>query len=434
MKLSIKQLLNHRVLKDIVLLMTGTAIAQVIGIVVLPVLSRVYSPESFGVLGTLTSIAGIIVVTGSLKYELAIVLPSSEEKRSSLSILSFFILSLFSFATLIAVIILKDFLSNLIFGNSAYSYYLFFIPFYIFFLGALNIIFQFLSSEKRFADISIIKVTTTSFANLFNVVTGLFSSQTFLLITGQAMGLVASTFYFAAKYKKKLLNTFNSVSLSKMMTVAKEYKNFPIFTAPQHFLNAVSQNVPVIMLASFFGIEITGFYVMSRRFLQLPAQLISESIRPVLYKKMAEKNNRNEKMTGLLIKSTGSLFAIAVIPAIIFGFWAEELFVFFLGSNWAMTGKMSKILMPWIALVFINPPSTLLLLVFGRQKMLLVFDIVLAASRVGSIFIGYMLFQDAIKTIYLFSAVGIIFNIFIIIYALFTSKEGICNERRNCIN
>lgn len=410
-------------IKSIGVLILGAAISQIIPIVASPILSRIYSPESFGVLGTLISIAGTISVIGSLKYELAIVLPPNEKKRASLVVLSFFVLALFSLITLFSVITAKDFFSNLIFGNSTYSNYLFFVPFFIFLLGALNIIFQFLSSEKKFSDISIIKINTTFFANVFNVSAGLFSSRTILLVIGQIIGLTSGACYYVVKYKDKLLSLFNLSSINRVLVVAKEYKKFPFFTAPQHFLNSASQSVPIIMLTTFFGIGITGFYIMSIRFLQLPAQLISESIRPVLYKKMAEKINREEAISQLVIKYTVSLFAIAIIPSIIFGFWAEELFVFFLGSNWVMTGKISIILMPWIVLTFMNPPSTLLLLALGRQKMLLIFDVVLAVSRVSAIFIGYTIFKDAVKTISLFSAIGIFFNIFIIIYAVLIAKR-----------
>lgn len=408
--------------KSISVLILGALVSQVIPIAVLPVLARVFSPESFGVFGTLTSIAGIFTVVGSLKYEMAIVLPPSAGKKQALANLSFFILMIITLLSLLSVIVAKDFFAALLSDSKFNSGYFFFIPFLLFSGGILNISYQWLSSEKRFSDISLIKIILAVVANGFNIVTGIFCHHPAVLLIGQISGSFAGAGFFIVQCRDQIKSSAKKISFAKMQVVAREFNRFPIFTAPQHFLNTVSQNLPAIMLASFFGIQVTGFYIMSRRVLQIPVQLISDSIRPVLYKKMSDTFNRNESIKQLILKPTIGLFAIAVVPAIVFILWAEDLFVFFLGPNWVTTGKISMILVPWLLLAFINPPAVTALTVFRRQRMLLLFDTFLTIARVVAILSGWFFFNDAVKTILIFSVVGVVFNLYIVLYAIFVAK------------
>jgi O-antigen/teichoic acid export membrane protein len=59
--------------------MTGTAIAQGITVIAVPFLSRLYSPENFGVLSIFVGIGSTLSVWAALRYELAIVIPEKQE-------------------------------------------------------------------------------------------------------------------------------------------------------------------------------------------------------------------------------------------------------------------------------------------------------------------------------------------------------------------
>ena len=69
--------------RDILTLVTGTTIAQIITILASPVITRLYGPEAFGLLAIFTSITSIISVIICLRYEPAIMLPKSDEEAAN---------------------------------------------------------------------------------------------------------------------------------------------------------------------------------------------------------------------------------------------------------------------------------------------------------------------------------------------------------------
>ena len=75
---------NSPFASDILKLVSGTAFAQIITILASPILTRLYSPEAFGFLAIFISITSIIGVIACMRYELAIMLPKSDEKAANL--------------------------------------------------------------------------------------------------------------------------------------------------------------------------------------------------------------------------------------------------------------------------------------------------------------------------------------------------------------
>jgi len=69
---------------DVLKLVTGTTVAQVIAALASPLLTRLYGPEAFGFFAIFTSITSIIGVIACMRYELAIMLPKTDEEAANL--------------------------------------------------------------------------------------------------------------------------------------------------------------------------------------------------------------------------------------------------------------------------------------------------------------------------------------------------------------
>ena len=82
--------------RNVLTLMTGTTIAQAIPIAISPILTRLYTPEDFGVVGLFGAISGIFGAIATGKYELAIMLPKKDEDAINIFALGFILTSLIS--------------------------------------------------------------------------------------------------------------------------------------------------------------------------------------------------------------------------------------------------------------------------------------------------------------------------------------------------
>ena len=63
---------------DVLKLVSGTTAAQVLSVLVTPLLSRLYGPDAFGTLALFMSVTSILGVIACMRYELAIMLPDND--------------------------------------------------------------------------------------------------------------------------------------------------------------------------------------------------------------------------------------------------------------------------------------------------------------------------------------------------------------------
>jgi O-antigen/teichoic acid export membrane protein len=76
---------------NVAILATWGLVAQVTNLVVTPVLTRVYSPQDFGVYALLTNTAVTLSVVAALRYEYAIVLPEEDGEATRVAWLALFL-------------------------------------------------------------------------------------------------------------------------------------------------------------------------------------------------------------------------------------------------------------------------------------------------------------------------------------------------------
>ena len=93
--------------RNVLKLAGGTAGSQVISVAAAPILTRLYGPESFGVLATFASILALLNVVSSLRYELAIAVPEDDDEAIALVWLCFVLVTI-SNLTALGVAVLGD--------------------------------------------------------------------------------------------------------------------------------------------------------------------------------------------------------------------------------------------------------------------------------------------------------------------------------------
>ena len=74
-----KALKNSDFIKNVLVVMSGTTLAQALGFALSPIISRIYSPADFGVFGSFTAIVSVIAVGMTLEYSQALILPKEQD-------------------------------------------------------------------------------------------------------------------------------------------------------------------------------------------------------------------------------------------------------------------------------------------------------------------------------------------------------------------
>ena len=88
LKTFIEEIKSSEFFNNVFILSSGTALAQLIPVMIAPILSRIYSPEEFGRLALYLAIIQILGSLSTGRYELAILLPKEEKRGVQLTLIS----------------------------------------------------------------------------------------------------------------------------------------------------------------------------------------------------------------------------------------------------------------------------------------------------------------------------------------------------------
>ena len=139
--------------RNVLTLMTGTTIAQAIPISISPILTRIYTPEDFGIFALFVAISSIFGSIANGRYELAIMLPKKDEDAINIFALGFIITCTISLLLLILVVLFHDYFLILL-KNEEIGLWLYFVPIAVFFTGIYNILNYFNNRKKYYKDIA----------------------------------------------------------------------------------------------------------------------------------------------------------------------------------------------------------------------------------------------------------------------------------------
>lgn len=424
MKRIIKKLAKKPFIRNVIILSSGTAAAQMITLLTAPVITRLYGPEAYGLMGTFMAIISVMAPVAALSYPVAIVLPKSNNDAKGLIKLSLLITVIISLLVFILLLLFKHQIVS-IFQLEEISVYLYLIPIVLALAGLLQVIEQWLVRTKQFSVSAKATLLQSIIVNSGKLGIGFFhpAAAVLILFTSLRQGVKSFLLLLLTKnINKGLLKAIpkEKVTIKKL---AKKYRDFPIFRTPEILLNAISGNLPILLLTSFFGPVSAGFYVIGRSVLNIPSQLIGKSVGDVFYPRITEASNNNENLAQLIKKATLSLATVGAIPygiVIMFGPW---LFGFVFGEEWVTAGEYAR----WISLMsyfmFINRPSVVSLPVLSAQRFHLIYTIFVLITRILVLLVGFYVFKSDLVAVALFGVSGAVLNIGLILITLAISKK-----------
>ena len=208
--------------------MTGTTIAQAIPIAISPILTRIYTPEDFGVLALFVAISSIFGSIANGRYELAIMLPKKDEDAINIFALGFIISSSISLVLLMLVLLFHDYFTTLL-NNDEIGIWLYLVPITVFLTGMYNVLNYFNNRKKYYKDIANITIIKSIITAITQLSIGFLKGGASGLISGQVISqMFANMKLLKNIIKDKLL--ISKISKVKIIALAKRYKDFPKFS------------------------------------------------------------------------------------------------------------------------------------------------------------------------------------------------------------
>lgn len=382
----IRKLTHSEIIRNSGKLLSANVAAQAIGLLLYPILSRLYTPDDFGVYNLYLSIGSILILLSTAELQYAIVLPQDDRQAAAVwqSAMTnvLFIVGL--------CLLMLPFAENIteMFHAQSLAEYMWLLPIYILCMGTWNTLNYWLTRHKRFASVSAFQLSQSACGGATKVGLGYIGIGAPGLLYSTLIAPVSGILSALLTAGKACFRPLLHIDKSECRKAVRTYRNFPIYSLPRAFVNTFGGNMPALLMAPAFGMAEVGYFGMALTLAFRPLSMISGSIYQVLYQRVSERINHKQTIQ-VYFRQYWQKTTMVVVPVFALLFvilpWCVD---WFLGEEWASTATCIRWMLPWLATSILVAPICFLSDVFMQQRKALVYEIAYFLGRLIGLGVG----------------------------------------------
>ncbi len=349
-------------------LLTGSVLAQLIGLATMPVISRIFTPEAFGILALFLSVSSLVGLIVALRYEFAIVLPEGDDdavhlKRASTRI---------AFALSAVTFLITMVIAGMLVRSGETPWWILLLGGSVFLAGESAILYFWFTRTRRYRVQSVSRVVQAVVAAGVQIALGV----TVLpgaegLIVGFLAGQVAGVAILLVFDDSRRRNV--PADRARTLSLLHRYRKLPLLNAPNALIDAVRLN-GINLIIGAGSVSALGQFSMAWKLTQSPMALIAGAVSQVYYQRMASA--LPGELRRVVVSVTRNALLIGAVPFAALALLAPAIVPWFLGPQWQEAGAIVQALTPWLYLNVATAPLSNLFIVTGRQGTMLVFGVV----------------------------------------------------------
>lgn len=410
MKKIINSIYSSTLVKNTLKLSASNVALMFLPLIVTPILSRLYTPEEYGVWGVFSGVLFILNSFIFLSYENTIVKSNNDDEIPSLLILC------------LGVSIMISLLSSVLFWTGKILSISFFLKYpnvlYLFFSLTSSACFTLLiclsNRYKKYGAMSIANTTNGFLQAVIRILWGIFPLIGLGLIIGNILAHILASlllFILIVPILKKI--PWNLVSINKIKKGAFTYKKFPLYDAPARLLEFTVGNIVIIILSFYYGEKEIGCFSMVMQFILLPITVIGSAMGNVFYRELSEQSKNQDNIKIITKKANKISFYLSILPLLFLVLGGDKILVLFLGDKWTSAGVMSLCLAIYSVPVIISEPLLPIFRALDRQEVRFSFNIINLAISIGALIISSRLFDNIYLSLCIYSICYAIVRFFI---------------------
>lgn len=340
-----------------------------------PILTRIYTPTQYGFFSQFSLYVSNFSMLAAAGYPLALTISHNQIEFNSLFILSvsLTVISLF-IASLISLTVIEYLVPA---GFPIPGLFIFLLCTGALIFSLMYIIPRWNIYRSQFKEGAVINSSVLISSRLVSIFLGLFSGWQFIglivgEISGKFIGLCLSIWRKQFPSFEWLRNEFK---FKLLYNSAKKFKEYPTYVLPSNYLSAISNQIPLFFLSIYFEPRFLGFYALALGVINLPCQLIANSIGPVFIRKAIYlKENEPMVLSIFTVRMISVLFKLSVIPFLMLMFFSSVIFGLAFGPEWKESGTYASLLCTIGVMELINSSTGSLYQIFHRERYLLKFS------------------------------------------------------------
>lgn len=386
--------------RKLLTLSTGTIAGQGLVLLSSPLLTRLFTPEQFGVLAVFTTFAGMAAVSTCWRYEFAIPVMQEEEDAAGMVVLA--VLAAAISAGLLALWVMA-------FGGSVarlvempvLAAWLWLLPPAALVWGLGSALSYWSVRHNTYRINSVSRTLQLGSQAGGQVLLGLLGAGAPGLILGYAGGYLVRAGYFLLRLPRADRRGLGRWRPGVLARLARQQWRYPALAFPSSLLQAGCDLAPALLVAMLYGPAMAGWYALAQRIMGAPVKILSDAASQVFLGE-ARRLTPGE-LHGFFLR-TLALFAglglLGTLPLLLF---APPLFVLVFGPEWREAGVVVQILVPLYFARFVVFPVSQLLYIFNRQDMHFLASLLNMLALVGSFGAGAILGLASETTLIMFS-------------------------------
>ena len=242
-------------LRAVLTLLAGGALAQALPLLLGPWLTRLYRPEDFGVYHLFAALAANVAVVACARYEFALPLAQGEAEATALRTLC---LRLLSATVAISAV------AAAAWALSTGTVWPLWLPAAVGALGLLSLATLNATRAQRFRGLAVARVVQHGGGALMQGLAGLLQAGVTGLIVAPIAAALAAVAALGWPGPAR-------AARAQWRAVAKAHRSFPLLNTPHAFLGALQDTLAVALVAASLGPAAAGAWGLALRYLKAPA-------------------------------------------------------------------------------------------------------------------------------------------------------------------
>jgi O-antigen/teichoic acid export membrane protein len=345
-------------LRAVLTLLAGGALAQLLPLLLGPLLTRLYTPQDFGIYHLFMAVAANVAVVACARYEFALPLARDEAEGRTLLSLSLWVLAL---TTVLCAV-----------GGAAWwalagAAWPLWLPVAVLVLGGLSLATLLSTREERFKSLAAARVVQHGGGSLAQAAAGVAQAGALGLIVAPLVAAAAAVVLLVARARLRLGGWWQ-VPRTQLAEVARRHRDFPLLNTPHAFNGALLDTLSLALIASTLGAPAAGFWGLTLRYLKAPATLVGGAVSQALYPRLAQGRGQATAAGRADVVRVMSMLGLIAAPLVVAlwlaGPWA---FARVFGEEWRAAGELARGLALYIGVHFVASPLAVVTMAWSAQ-------------------------------------------------------------------
>jgi O-antigen/teichoic acid export membrane protein len=385
-----------------------SAVTQLLPLISLPVLTRLYTPEDFGVYAVFNALVSVLGGIAPLSLNHACTLEDDSTDRLKATIVGSLVAVIFSGVVLVVIIVIPTDTLEIAVGKDA-SRILIWLPISISLAGIYACLYSLAVKEDLFRLLARNKLLLGLATVVSQVLISLVHAGPKGLVISNLLGYCLAILLLGKHMLNDKQNRKLAITTNQALAVVKRHSKLIVWTTPAAVVNYISNYLPALLLNRHFDTATIGHFSLANRLVTYPLVFVSSSIQDIFRQQATDEMSKYgdcSRSFQRFLRILGIVGLVLVIPLVLI---IPFLLPFALGSQWKRTGEMIPSISLLVLTRFISAPLSYVWLIRGRQKLDLLWQFGLAALVASTLVLAPTLPQStpSISTVLWAYSVGV---------------------------